>query len=38
VSFANQAAIRRRKTGFAPYEKDGAIGFDHQWMLLIGQK
>lgn len=26
------------KTGFSPYEKDGAIWFDPQWTLLIGQK
>ena len=27
-----------RKTGFMPYEKDGRLGFDHRWLLLIGEK
>ena len=27
-----------RKTGFAPYIKDGQIMFDHRWLLLVGIK
>jgi ubiquinone/menaquinone biosynthesis C-methylase UbiE len=27
-----------RKTGFAPYIRDGQIMFDHRWLLLVGIK
>ena len=26
------------KTGFAPYEKDGQIVFDHHWVTIVGKK
>ena len=26
------------KTGFAPYEKDGQIVFDHRWVTIVGKK
>ena len=38
VELMKQDLAGGRKTGFAPYMKEGKIMFDHRWLLLIGIK